>query len=421
MARVGGIKALIKRFQRSQGGAVAVTLGIAAIPMMMAAGVALDFVHASALKARLQGALDAGALAAASSHNLSDGERVDLAKSVFDKNWQASETKDIQAKAAFSIEGEGVRGSADIDVPTALMRIVGIKSMPVGSDVTISIPEGRKAEIALVLDYSESMTEKAGGKVKYVAMREAAIKLVDDLATQDPARIKVGLVPFSHHVYVTLPKSYVVGQTGSGNWTGCTQDRKYPYNTEDTTPTGDDATKWGHPQAPLHASFGCAPYAPANLKVLPLTNNVAAVRRQLEIMKTYSWTNISLGVEFGFHLLSPNAPFGQGAEYDDKKTQKFMVVLTDGEQTEPAFGPDKVRSVRQGERNLETLCENAKARGITMITVAFDLDDVDTRKRLRECSTDPDKNFFVAWDDDEVASAFEEIKAQVASKVYISQ
>jgi Flp pilus assembly protein TadG len=421
MARVGGFKSLLRRFARERSGAVALTIGIAAVPIMLAAGVALDFVHASAVKTRLQTSLDAAALAAASSSSgMTDKQRIDLAKAVFEQNWQDKLTADIKAVPEFSIEGQGVHASAGIEVPTALMRIVGVNTMPIGSDVTISIPEGKKAEVALVLDYSGSMTEVAGGKVKYVAMREAAIKLVDDLAKVDASRVKIGLVPFSHHVYVTLPKKFVAGQKGSGNWTSCTQDRMYPYNTTDATPTSDDATKWGQPQAPIHIAEGCDAYAPAHLKVLPLTIDVAAVRHQLEIMKTYSWTNISLGVEFGYHLLSPNEPFGQGASYSDKKTKKFMVVLTDGEQTEPAFGPAKTRTVRQGERNLETLCKNAKADGITMITVAFDLDDADTRNRLRDCSTDPDKNFFVAEDDDDIAAAFEEIKAQIAEKIYIS-
>ena len=61
-----------------------------------------------------------------------------------------------------------------------------------------------------------------------------------------------------------------------------------------------------------------------------------------------------------------------------------------------------------------------KEDNITIVTVAFDLRDTATRNRLRNCASDPDKNFFVAEDDDQVAAAFEEIKAQIASKIYIS-
>jgi Flp pilus assembly protein TadG len=420
MARMQGVKGLIKKFARAQQGAVAITLAIAVLPMMLAGGVALDFVHASSLRTKLQGALDAGALAAASSHTLNDSERLALAKSIFDENWQGKETKGIKTTLNFSIEGSGVRGNADIEVPTALMRLVGLNTMPVGSNVAISIPEGKKAEVALVLDYSGSMTEISGGKVKYVAMRDAATKLVNDLAASAPDRLKVGLVPFSHQVYTSLPESYVAGQTGSGSWTGCTVDRKYPYNITDATPTSNDDSKWGQPQHPSHSAYGCDGYAPRNLQLIPLTDTFATITDQLKIMLPYQYTNIALGAEFGWHVLSPNAPFAGAAAYSDKGTQKVMVLLTDGRQTEPVHGPGTTWSVAQGENNLTAICEAMKADNVTIVTVAFDLRDNATRDRLRNCASDPDKNFFVAEDDDQVAAAFEEIKTQIASRIYIS-
>jgi Putative Flp pilus-assembly TadE/G-like/von Willebrand factor type A domain len=422
MARLGSFKSLVRRFEESRDGAVAVTIGIAVIPMMMAAGVALDFVHASALKTKLQSALDSAALAAASAQDLSDKERIDVANKVFAENWQDKMTKDIPAMPDFSvIKDKGIQGSAAIKMPTALMRIVGINTMDVGSDVTISIPEGTKAEVVLSLDYSKSMTEVSGGKVKYVAMRDAATKLVNDLATAAKGRFKIGLVPFSHQVYLTLPKQYVLGQSGSGTWTNCTVDRQYPYNTTDDTPTSANGSKWGQPQDPSHIVNGCSGYAPRNLKLVPLTDDYDAVTNQLSIMKPYEWTHIALGAEFGWHVLSPNAPFTGAASYSDKITKKFMVLLTDGRQTEPAFGPSGSRSVSRGEKNLEKICDGMKKDGITIITVAYDLQDTATRDRLRNCSTDPDKDFFVAEDEGDVASAFEQIKTQIAAKIYISE
>jgi hypothetical protein len=252
-------------------------------------------------------------------------------------------------------------------------------------------------------------------------MRNAAKKLINDLQEANPSKVKFGLVPFSHHVYVTLPNAYVLGQTGSGNWTGCTQDRPYPANLSDTTPTSNNNTKWGQPQAPLHADSGCGGYASHKLRVKPLTDDFAGLKSQLDSMTPYSWTHIALGVEFGFHLLSDNAPFTTGVSYSDKKTEKIMIVLTDGAQTEPAFGPAGKRDVSQGESNLEALCENAKAKGITMMTIAYDLNDTDTRKRLRNCTTDPTKHFFVADDTSAVASAFDNIKNAITAQVFISK
>jgi hypothetical protein len=300
------------------------------------------------------------------------------------------------------------------------MQLAGFSAMSVGVETEINMGDSGKAEIVLVLDYSGSMTESLGGQTKYVAMRKAARKLVDDIVAANPTKIKFGLVPFSHHVWVSLPKEHVVGQAGPGTWTGCTQDRKFPFNLTDDTPGADNASKWGHPQAALHAGDGCGPYVPKRLTVLPLTADFAAVKSQLDAMVPYKWTHIALGAEFGFHLLSPDAPFTEGADYGDKSTRKFLVVLTDGKQTEPAFGPG-VRNVVQGEKNLEAICANAKAEGITVMTVAYNIDESETVERLRDCASNPLTGFFDIGSDNNIAGAFDEIKRQITAQIRIGK
>src|SRR5690348_9701771 len=101
MSRLGGLRAFVRRVIRAEGGAVAIIIGLAAIPVVMAAGMALDFVHASSIRARLQNALDAAALAAASSSDLNDKKRLAIAQAVFAANWQSAMTKGIDASPEF--------------------------------------------------------------------------------------------------------------------------------------------------------------------------------------------------------------------------------------------------------------------------------------------------------------------------------
>jgi hypothetical protein len=56
-----------------------------------------------------------------------------------------------------------------------------------------------------------------------------------------------------------------------------------------------------------------------------------------------------------------------------------------------------------------------------MITIAYDLDDNATTTRLRNCASDPDKNFFVASSGAAVAGAFENIKTLITAQVFISK
>ncbi len=411
---------LFSKFVSDQKGSTAVIFALAAIPLMLAAGVAIDIVRYSSAKVALQSALDAGALAVAASSSLSTSARIAAGQSTFQNNIKAAAIQGIGVTGNFNLSANKVEASASFDLPVGLMQLAGFSAMEVDAETEINIPESKKAEIALVLDYSGSMEEVLSGKVKYIAMRDAAKDLVNELADSNPDKVKFGLVPFSHHVWVTLPKLHVRGQSGGGTWTGCTQDRKDPYNVTDATPISDIASKWRQPIAPEHASYGCGPYVPKKLIVKPLSNDFAAINSQLDAMKPYEYTHIALGAEFGYHLLSPNLPFDEGASYSDTATRKIMVLLTDGVQTEPAFGPGP-RHKHRGEENLETICKNAKASGITVMTIAYNIDDTATVDRLRKCTTDPEKDFFSVEEGENIAAAFNAIKQQITAQIRIGK
>jgi Flp pilus assembly protein TadG len=415
-------KPLLRKLQalcRNSSGNTGILYALSAVPILLGAGAAIDYARHTAAKTHVQAALDAGALAGAAMLEGTDAQRIAAAEAAYDANIKSGAASGLSGAPEFKVVEDMLIASAEIEMETSLMRVAGIETMTIGGYAEVGIAVERNAEVALVLDYSGSMGETSGGKVKYVAMREAATSLINDLNAKSPGKVKFGLVPFSHHVRVTLPGSHVLG-AGGGSWTGCTQDRQYPHNLSDNTPSSADATKWGQPVAPDHAAWGCSGYVSNNLAVRPLTDKVSTLTSQLAAMTPYAWTHIALGVEFGYHLLSPNAPFTEAKPYSDEETRKFMIVLTDGMQTEPAFGPGSVRNVAQGEENLEALCDNVKKDGITIITLAFDLDDTSTRQRLKACASDP-SNFFVADDDTDLMQAFEAIKLAIATDIYLSK
>lgn len=409
----------VRRFRDDTSGNVAIIFGLATIPLLIAAGSAVDIARGYIVQTRLQAALDAAALAAAAAVGLSEEERFELGATVFAANYDGS-LLGGPASPVFSLDDGVLTASVDASLDTTLMNVAGVSELSVATSTEITIPSVRDAEIALVLDYSNSMSWSG----KYQTMREAAIDLVEQLTAGGGAeRVQIGLVPFSHHVYVTLPEQYVEGESGFGTWTGCTYDRMYPYNTQATTPDpDDDETKWGIevPGDP-HNGWGCWGYASRNLVVQPLTFDHASVTSQLEAMTPYAWTNIALGMAFGWHLLTPNAPFTQGVDPGvEPDVLKAIVLLTDGVQTQMSWGPGGSRSVANGEENLEQMCEAAKDDGILVITVAFDLDDAATEDRLHDCASG-DKYFYIAEDNEALASSFQNITNQLASALYISR
>ena len=416
-------KSRCAQFKKAQSGNIGIVFGLSLVPLLLAGGSAMDYLRAESAHEHLQNALDAGALAvAASLTNENELVRLRHGQDVFASNWKDYSVGVIPATSSFKFINGGVKAIAKAETPVTVMAAFGYGNIALNVESFVKIPEPKKAEIALVLDYSGSMREISGGKVKYIAMKEAAETLVEDLAKNAKGRVKFALVPFSHHVRATLPRAMIAGLTGPGYWTGCTQDRPYPYNLSEAAPGKKDETRWGQPTALTdHLADECTGYGPRGLTVLPLTDDADTVTSQLEAMRPYSYTHIALGVEFGWHVLSPGAPFTEGAAYGGNTNEKYMVVLTDGKQTEPAFGPGGSRTDRDGEKNLVKLCDNAKAQGITIMTISFGIDDDATRSRLQNCATDQSKHYFEAESGADIATAFELIKKQITAQVFIKE
>ena len=214
----------VKSFGASQKGSIAVFYAISAIPIFVAAGSAIDYIRYLANVTELQAALDSAALAAASTPEATDAERLALAEATFARNLEGGDLAGAAIVRSFDIEDETVVATADMDMATSLMQFANIRFHEAfGWHGNCRFLKDKNAEIALVLDYSGSMNETIAGGVKYVAMKNAAKDLISDLEAANPDKVKFALVPFSHHVYGTFRKSYILGQSGSG-----TLDRLHP-------------------------------------------------------------------------------------------------------------------------------------------------------------------------------------------------
>ncbi len=426
---IEALKRTLTRFSTAKNGNVAIIFGLAVLPIFLAGGVAIDYGRAVVTKNHLQAAADAAALAAASMRNADEQQRTDMARSVFATNFKAPRGVTLD-ELKIEFVDEGVRITPRVKVDTVLMKLAGIQQMPLKTIVEVNLLKARKAEIALVLDYSGSMGRNLNGEQKYITMRDAAKGLVSDIADKAAdGDIKLGLVPFSHHVYTSLPGEHVIGRTAGETWTGCTYDRKAPYNTTHDTPSaGNPDSKWGNTRSIRKFDrHGCSGYVSNSLYVQPLTTNTEAIQDQLDRMTPYAWTNIALGMAYGWHLLSPNAPFSEGTSYSDEETLKAIVLLTDGAQTGYSWGPNGRQTKQNGERNLETMCTNIKALNsdpdepnFIIITVAFDLDHAPTVNRLRNCASSPEF-FYEADDNAQLSAAFDGITKQLSKAIALTR
>ena len=172
-------------------------------------------------------------------------------------------------------------------------------------------------------------------------------------------------------------------------------------------------------------------------KLTPLTGNKGVIKRAISDMYAQGYTNIANGASWGFRAISPHAPFTQGRPYSDKKTQKAMVILTDGEQTiggpsgdfrsgytpfgflgEPAVGGKNRLTGASPKAALDSkllqVCKAAKAKGILVYTITFELNDTATKQTMEDCATSPGM-YFDAKNAAQLSPAFREIAASLGA------
>lgn len=183
-----------------------------------------------------------------------------------------------------------------------------------------------------------------------------------------------------------------------------------------TPVSGDASTLWGYIEGGNENSgkYGCGAYDSNKLDILPLTNDYAAVKAKLAAMRPLGNTNIPLGAEFGWNLLDSAAPYSEGVPYTDAKTKKYLILLTDGVQTSKQWGPNGSRSVQNGNDNLVTLCGQMAAKGITVFTIAYDVDAPAVTDLLKKCAGE--RYYEPDVDNTEIARVFASITREIKNQ-----
>lgn len=454
----------IKNFRSNEDGNIAIIFGMAVVPFLMAAGMAVDYGRGVVAKHELQVALDSAVLAAGSLRLANKPERKALGKAYFEANFDSSKYGLTVPNNLISIDNNVISADQSLTVKTKFMQVASLLSgstgnnsdMELRTDATALVPQVGKAEIALVLDYSGSMNDELNGVEKYVTMSNSAKELINGLSGNagNSAELKFALVPFSYGVKAKLMGKHLTDTsynklTGTTRIESCLSGRK-KNATNDTEPGSGKRHRWQ--QTDLWYDLGSynssrADKCPGMLLMRELSSNHGNLISDLETWTPYGGTHISSGFQFGWHAISPNSVFDGGAGYDkinhsdpEQRVMKAIVLLTDGAQTVPAYreggagqdnpntsDPSWPMDKSNGEYNLEQQCINAKAAGIIVVTVAFDLNDTDTINRLEGCASPKDasdplagKYAFTANTSSQLQSAFQEIGDILAEMVYLS-
>ena len=121
----------LKSLLESRDGNFALTFALLLIPLVSAAGLAVDYSQLTHQRSQLQEALDAATLAALSPETMSDADRIKLAEQYFLSNAQNPCT--TKPNVTIANTNDRVDASAGCMVHMAFVGILGFKSLPINA------------------------------------------------------------------------------------------------------------------------------------------------------------------------------------------------------------------------------------------------------------------------------------------------
>jgi len=151
--------ASLRRLARSRDGNVAMLVGLFAIPLVIAGGIATDVGRAYLVKIRLGAALDAAALAVGSETNHTATQLADDLQHYFTANYPSTalgtSVTVAPVPSTADLAATTVNYRAQATVPMVFMPLIGINNINVS--VTAQTKKTTGLEIAIVLDNTGSM------------------------------------------------------------------------------------------------------------------------------------------------------------------------------------------------------------------------------------------------------------------------
>lgn len=266
--RIHGLIGLMRRFERDEGGAIAVLFGILITVTLLIAAVAIDHSRFTGEAMQDSQALDAGLLAAGTVYRVTQDEAAAeaQAKSVYLANRPDGSKSDVTEIVPIDSTKE-ISGTTSFGWKATLLRAFGYEEKTLRSMAKVKIGEG-SAEVVLVVDNSSFVSDQ----IEVFRSASQSFK-TEIMGTSVGNGVKMGVVPFAGAVNVGpeyrgaawIDQDAAVGfhrenyKTYVGNgvwkaatetrfelfdrigepWAGCVESRSGPYEGNDIAPDPD--------------------------------------------------------------------------------------------------------------------------------------------------------------------------------------
>ena len=399
------------RFAGDRRGNVALTFGIATLPLIGAVGAAVDYSHANSVKAAMQSALDSTALMLARDASTMTDPNLDAkAKAYFAAMFTRPEATNIVVNATYSTTtGSQVLVTGSARVPTTIMAIAGYTTMTINGSSTAKWGSER-LRVALALDNTGSMADHG----KMTALKSATKSLLTQLknAASVNGDVHVSIIPFSEDVNVGASNynaSWLDWEEwedenerlvcsrrrcrtvtlNHNQWNGCVADRGgkngptgQNYDQNVTAPGSSKSSKF-----PADQSDDC----PVQMK--GLTYDWAALNSLVDSMNPAGMTNQPIGLVWAWQSLVGGGPLSAPAKSSSYAYKEVIVLMSDGLNTENRWwsSQSSIDKRMYDPAGGTGTCANIKAAGITIYAVHVNTGGDPTSTLMRNCASDSDK------------------------------
>ncbi|WGW03847.1 pilus assembly protein TadG-related protein [Tropicibacter oceani] len=330
------------RFWADESGSMSYFAVAGALVMMVFGGIGIDMIHAELKRNKVQNTLDRAVLAAANVDNEMDPTTT--VQEYFSAMGMADALQSVEVT-----EGTGrreVKATGHVTMPSNLMGLIGVDTLQADGAATALNGIGN-IEISLVLDVSGSMS---GTKIEQ--LKTAAKSFVDTLIPADATDtlISISLVPYNATVNMGEDLASYFNLEDAHPFSYCATFSASDYGTPAVN-TIDQLTQIGHFDPYSGGITNSSPWCPTGdtSRIVPHSSDPEFLKAQIDALTANGNTAIDLGVKWGASLLDPSArpiidsmvssgamdtlPTPRPAAYTDSETLKFIVVMTDGQNT----------------------------------------------------------------------------------------
>lgn len=445
------------RFRRDEDGSFVVFSLFLFITMLMVGGLAVDLMRYENYRTHMQNTLDRAILAAA------DLDQELVPQDVVEDYFAKAGLEDflVSVEVSEGLNFRTVSASAEVEVPSMFMRLVGITSIdaPANGAAEESVTN---VEISLILDISGSM----GWNNKMENLQDAAKDFVDAvLVDESEDLISMSIIPYTAQVNAGPDLFNQVNVNQVHGYSHCID-----FDEEDFDATGLEVGKtYTQMQHFEWSSYyysdrsidnpGCPQQTFERITVHSQDND--DLKDQIDDFRARANTAIHLGMKWGTLLLDPqsqpivanlstsgvvDAAFADRPdEWSSPDTAKFVVLMTDGQNVDTfriadwAYNSNseyihwsrytlwwylynyvsyynrsyyyyEKYSSTDADQMLDNICTAAKNAGIIVYTVGFEVTNYSAGV-MEDCASAP--SYFFRVEGVEISSAFAAIARDI--------